>query len=182
MTLLIENTLVLQQVTAMVTNDFALQNVDGRTVGRVETHGSLGARLMKGSRHFTVRGDTDQPVLVLRDPLNFVRDTFELENPDGSAFGQVRKRFAFFNQRLDITLTSGELIELKGNFLGLDFELRSHGKVVARISRKWSGLAKGLLGRSTYAITFDPATPADPRKAAIGAMIALDLVRRKESN
>lgn len=182
MTLLTDNTLVFQQVTAMMTNDFAIHDADGGVVGRIETHGSLGSLLTKGSRHFTVRDVDEQPVLVVRDPFNFVRDTFELEHPDGSALGQVKKRFAFFNQRLDTTLASGEVIELKGNLLGLDFDLRVQGEVVAGVSRKWAGLAKGLLGRSTYALTFEPDTPVEIRKAIIGTMIALDLVRHKDNS
>lgn len=182
MTLLTAHTLLFQQVTAMMSNDFAIQDGEGEVAGYVHTHGSLGSLLAKGSRHFTITDADDQPVLMVRDPLNFVRDTFVLENPDGTEFGQVRKRFTFFNQRLDINLATGETIELKGNLLGLDFDLTMQGSVMARVSRKWAGLAKGLLGRSTYALIFKPETSPELRKAIIGAMIALDLVRRKENN
>lgn len=182
MLLLNEDVLVFQQVTAMMTNNFAIHDAAGAVVGNVETHGSLGSLLVKGSRHFTVSDADGQPVVVLRDPLNFVRDTFELENPDGSSLGQIRKRFTFFGQRLGITLDSGELIELKGNLPGLNFDLRMQGNIVARVSRRWSGVARGLLGRSTYSLTFEPVVPAEIRKATIAAMIALDLVRHKENN
>lgn len=182
MALLTENTLIFQQLTAMMTNDFAIHNAEGGEVGFVHTRGTLGSRLLKGSREFTITDSDDEPLLVVRDPLNFVRDTFVLENPDGTEFGQARKRFTFFKQRLDINLSSGETVELQGNLLGLDFEFTVQGKMVARVSRKWSGLARGLLGRSTYAVTFEPAVPTDTRKAIIGAMIALDLLRRKDSN
>lgn len=182
MTLLTANTLVFQQVTAMMSNDFAIHDGEGTVAGHIHTHGSLGSLLAKGSRHFTILDAGDQPLLVVRDPLNFVRDTFVLENPDGTEFGQVRKRFTFFNQRLDIDLASGEAIELKGNLLGLEFIFHAQGQEVARASRQWSGLARGLLGRSTYTLTFVTDVPADRKKAIIGTMIALDLVRRKDSN
>lgn len=182
MTLLTANTLVFQQVTAMMTNDFAIQDAAGAVVGRVETHGSLGSLLTKGSRHFTVRDADDQAVLGVRDPLNFLRDTFTLENPDGAELGQVRKRFTFFTQHLEITLNSGEVINLQGNLRGMDFEFNTQGQLVARVSRKWSGLAKGLLGHSTYALNFEADAPVETRRAVIGAIIVLDLVRNKGKN
>lgn len=182
MSLLTHNTLMFQQVTALVTNDFAILDGEGQVAGRVETHGSLGSLLVKGSRHFTVRDVEDQPVLIVRDPLNFVRDTFELQFPDGSAFGQVRRRFVALTTRLDITLTSGALIELRGNLTGLKFTFTTQGRVVARVSRTWPGLARGVLGRSTYALTFEPETPVEIRRAVIGTMVVLDLVRHKDSN
>lgn len=182
MSLLIDNTLVFQQVTAMVTNDFAILDGEGQVAGRVETHGSLGSLLAKGSRHFTVRDVDDQPVLIVRDPLNLVRDTFELQLPDSSAFAQVRRRFVALTTRLDISLASGALIELKGTLTGLKFTFTTEGHMVARVSRTWPGLAKGLLGRSSYTLTFEPETPVEIRRAVIGTMVVLDLVRHKDNN
>lgn len=182
MPLLTHNTLLFQQVTALVTNDFAILDGEGQVGGRVETHGSLGSLLVKGRRYFTVRDVDDQPVLTVRDPLNLVRDTFELHLPDGSAFGQIRKRFVALTTRLDISLASGALIELKGNLTGLKFTFTTQGHVVARVSRTWPGLARGLLGRSTYALTFEPETPVEIRRAIIGTMVVLDLVGHKDNS
>lgn len=182
MSLLTHNTLLFQQVTALVTNDFAILDGGGQVAGRVETHGSLGSLLVKGSRHFTVRDVDDQPVLTVRDPLNLVHDTFELHLPDGSAFGQVRRRFVALTTRLDISLASGTLIELKGNLTGLKFTFTTQGHAVIRVSRTWPGLARGLLGRSSYTLTFEPETPVEIRRAIIGTMVVLDLVRHKDNS
>src|SRR5699024_353213 len=102
--------------------------------------------------------------------------------PDGSAFGQVRRRFVALTTRLDISLASGALIELKGTLTGMKFTFTVEGHVVARVSRTWQGLAKGLLGRSAYALTFEPETPVEIRRAVIGTMVVLDLVRHKDNN
>ena len=57
-----------------------------------------------------------------------------------------------------------------------------HGQEVARASHKRSGLVRVLLGRSTYTLTLLTDVPAGRKKAIIGTMIALDLVRHKDNN
>lgn len=176
------DTLIVQQVSSFVTNDFEIQNPDGQVVARINTEGSLGSRLLKGDRHFTLIDASGIPVLKVRDPMNFVRDTFEIDDPEGRALAHVRKRFTFFNKRMDLELPSGAVIEMHGNVFGLDFEFRMGDKVPAKVSRNWSGIAKGFLGRSTYALNFDREAPEDLRKIILGGMVALDLIRAKESN
>lgn len=182
MTLLHHDTLIVQQMTGFVSNNFDVYDPEGTVIAHIQTEGSLGSRLLKGNRTFTVSDGDGEAVLLVRDPMNFVRDTYELDDPDGTAFAHVRKRFTFLKKRMDIELASGGVIELHGNFLGFEFEFMMGDRVPARVTRKWSGAVRGLLGRSTYALIFDPEAPEEVRKAIIGGMIALDLIRAKENN
>lgn len=176
------DTLIVQQVSSFLTNNFEIYNPQGEVVLKINTEGSLGSRLVKGDRRFTLVDASDTPVMQVRDPMNFVRDTFEITDSDGTPIAHVRKRFTFFNKRMDIELAGGSVIEMHGNFLGFDFEFRMGDRIPAKVSRKWSGAAKGLLGRSTYAVIFDEQVPEDIRKVIIGGMVALDLIRAKENN
>ncbi|BAU97291.1 scramblase [Corynebacterium suranareeae] len=178
----LNDTLIVQQITSFLSNDFEIYNPEGDVVIRIKTEGSLGSRLVKGDRRFTLEDAFGTPLMQVRDPMNFVRDTYEIDDANGTPIAHVRKRFTFFNKRMDIELPGGSVIEMHGNFLGFDFEFRMGDRIPAHVSRKWSGAAKGFLGRSTYAVNFDAEAPEDIRKVIIGAMIALDLIRAKEQN
>lgn len=182
MSLFNHDTLIIQQVTGFVTSNFDIQTPEGHTVAQIRTEGSLGSRLLKGNRTFTVVDEFGHPVLLVRDPMNLIRDTYELNDADGTTFAHVRKRFTFFRKRMDIEPTTGGVVEMHGNFLGFEFEFQLGDTIPARVSRTWSGAARGFLGHSTYALIFDPQAPEEIRKAIIGGMIALDLIRAKESS
>lgn len=180
--LLDQNTLVMQQVSSMMSNDFEILDEQGQPVGLVNTTGSLASRMVRGSRSLVVTEVSGEPVLSVEDSLNFVRDTFELSDAQGQPLAHLRTRFAFFRTSVDMHLADGTVVEMSGNIRGFDFEFRLGDRVPARVSRQWSGLGKALLGRSTYSVQFDPEAPRTVRAAIIGGVIALDLIRQKDKN
>lgn len=177
--LLEENLLAMQQVTSLMSNNFEIANAEGQPVGLVHTTGSAASRLLRGSRSLVVTELSGEPVLSVADSLNFWRDTFELSDATGQPLAHLRQRFAFFSTRVDMHLADGAVVEMKGNLRGLDFDFLLGERRPARVSRQWSGLGNALLGRSTYAVEFDPEAPHPVRAAIIGGVIALDLIRHK---
>lgn len=178
----LSDTLIVQQTSSFLSNNFEIYNPDGEVVIRIKTEGSLGSRLVKGDRRFTLEDAFGTPLMQVRDPMNFVRDTYEIDDPNGNPIAHVRKRFTFFNKRMDIELPGDRVIEMHGNFLGFEFEFRMGDWIPAKVTRKWSGAGNGYLGRSTYALIFDEEAPDEIRKVIIGGMVALDLIREKERN
>lgn len=178
--LLQEDLLVLHQMSSFMSNNFHIENQHGQVVGVIHTSGSGFSRFFMGSRLLQVQEADGRPLLEIEDTLNFGRDTFELREPQGKPLAQLRKRFTFFRRQVDMHLAEGTIVELHGNIFDFEFEFRIGELVPARVSRQWSGLARGLLGRSTYVLSFATDVPPQLRAAIIGGVVTLDLMRAKD--
>lgn len=179
--LLDHDTLVMQQRTNFNSNDFEILDERGGVIGRVSTGGSALGRFFKGSRELTVHETDGRPLAKVTDPMNFGFDRFEVHLADGSLLANLRKRFTFFTKRVDIEVVNGPVIELHGRLFDYDIQFKIDGNPVAQASRQWAGIGAGLLGHSRYALVFTVPTPPLAKLALIGGMVALDLIREKES-
>ncbi|MGP9842905.1 LURP-one-related/scramblase family protein [Brachybacterium sp. 107] len=181
--LLAHDTLVMQQITGFMSNDFDILDATGQqAIGHVSTSGGGLSHLVAGSRSLDVADADGSPLLHVEDPMSLGFDHFRLSTPEGAPLAEVTSRFALFSTRVRITMADGTDLELSGDMLGLDFEFQVQGAVAARVSRKWAGLGRGVLGRSRYAVGIEPTVPAQLRLAIIGGCIVLDLIRRKKQN
>lgn len=178
--LLDEPVLVMQQISSMMSNNFDISNGDGERVGYIETVGSAARRMVMGSRSLIVHEADGTEVVTVEDPVNFVRDTYTLATPDGKSLADVSKRFSLFRTQVDMHLVDGTVVELHGNVFDFNFEFRMGEATPASVTRQWSGIGNAFLGRSTYAVVFDPDASNTVRAAIIGGVVALDLIRRKE--
>ena len=180
--LLTHDTLVMQQITGFLSNDFDILDGAGeRAVGHVTTTGGGLSRLVAGSRSLDVAGADGTPLLHVEDPPGIGFDRFELSSPDGAPVAELRSRFSLLSTKVEMTLADGFVLELHGNVLGLDYEFRSGDAVAARAAREWAGFSRGFLGRSRYVLGIDPTVPPHLRLAIIGGCIVLDLIREKKS-
>lgn len=181
-TLLAHDTLVMQQVTGFMSNDFDILDAAGeRAVGHVTTTGSGVARFFSGARSLDVADADGTPLLHVEDPPGIGFDRFELSAPDGTPVAELRSRFSVFSTKVGMTLADGAELELHGDMLGLDYEFQYGEAVAARAAREWAGLSRGFLGHSRYVLGFDPTVPPPLRLAIVGGCIVLDLIRAKRS-
>lgn len=181
-TLLTEPVLQLQQVSTLMSNNFDILNQQGEVVGIIVTSGSSLSRIFMGSRTLQVTEADGRPVVEIEDTVNFGRDTFELTDPDGHSLAHLRKRFTLFKQRVDMQLADGTTVEMHGGVLDFNFDFRIGQFVPALVTREWSGMGNALLGRSTYSVSFAADAPPHLRAVIIGGVIALDLIRAKQSS
>lgn len=180
--LLTHDTLVMQQITGFMSNDFDILDGTGeRAVGHVTTSGGGLSRLLAGSRSLDVAGADGTPLLHVEDPPGIGFDRFELSAPDGSPVAELRSRFSLLTTKVEMTLADGFVLELHGDVLGLDYEFRAGDAVAARASREWAGISRSFLGHSRYVLGIDPTVPPHLRLAVIGGCIVLDLIREKKS-
>lgn len=180
--LLTLDTLVMQQVTGFLSNDFAILDPAGeRAVGHVTTTGDGLTRFFAGSRSLDVAAADGTPLLHVEDPPGIGFDRFELSAPDGTPLASLQSRFSVLSTKVGMTLADGFALELHGDMLGLDYEFRAGDAVAARASREWAGFSRGFLGHSRYVLGFDPTVPPHLRLAIIGGCIVLDLIRAKRS-
>lgn len=180
--LLDHDTLIMQQRTNFMSNDFDIHDEHDNVIGHVATEGSAMGRLFMGSRKLTVQDLDGTPLATVTDPVNFGFDKFEIHFSDGSLLALLRKRFTFIHKRVDIEVVDGPVIELKGRLFDFDIDFTVDDSTVAQATRKWAGLGRGFLGHSRYALVFTVPTPPAAKLALIGGMLALDLIREKENS
>lgn len=179
--LLNHNTLVMQQVTGFMSNDFQILDDSGAAVGNVATTNDAGPRWLIGSRSFAVTEADGRFLMGVTDPMDFMRDTYELSDAYGNQFALIKKRFSMIGLRVEIQIGGGSTILLRGKPFGMEFVAEVGDVEIARATRRWAGLGRGMLGHSRYALDIRPdVTPLD-RMGLIGGMIALDLIRHKAS-
>ena len=180
--LLRHDTLVMQQVTGFMSDDFDILDATGeRAVGHVTTSGGALSRLVAGARSLDVADADGTPQLHIEDPPGFGFDRFELSTPTGDPIAELHGRFSVFSTEVGMTLADGAELELHGDMLGLDYEFRFGEAVAARAAREWAGLGRGILGHSRYVLGFDATVPPPLRLAIVGGCIVLDLIRAKKS-
>ncbi|MGP9538725.1 LURP-one-related/scramblase family protein [Brachybacterium sp. AOP43-C2-M15] len=180
--LLRHDTLVMQQITGFMSNDFDILDGTGeRAVGHVTTTGDGLTRFFAGARSLDVADADGTPLLHVEDPPDVGMDRFELTTPGGALVANVTNRIAFFSTRVGLTLADGMELELHGDMFGFDFTFQVEGVVAARVTREWAGLSRGFLGHSRYVLSIDPTVPPHLRQAIIGGCIVLDLIRAKRS-
>lgn len=180
MRLIQHDLLVLDQVTSFMSNDFAIMDQGGTPVGQIVTQGSGVSRFFLGTRELTVL-DPEGVVVSVRDTVDFGRDRYALTGMEGEPLATVVRRITLFKKRLGIELAGGGTLEVTGSFWEREFEVTDPGGVAARVSRSWSGISAALLGRERYAVGFTPGVPLRERAAILGAVVALDLIRAKQS-
>ncbi|MGM7670149.1 LURP-one-related/scramblase family protein [Microbacterium sp. A93] len=173
--------LVMQQVTGFLSNDFALEDSEGRVVAHGHTRGSAASRIFGGNRQFEITDLDGTPLFHVHDPMTLGRDRYRVTDPQGGPIADLLQRMTFLRTSVQISVVDGTELVLDGNLRGMDFRLTAGGTAVATVNRKWAGLGQALMGRSRYGLSLDPGMPGLVRYAVIGSVIALDLIRAKQS-
>lgn len=181
--LLYQDTLVFQQITGFMSNDFDIFDERGATVGRVHTGGSGAKRFLMGSREFEIYDADGRYLLKIDDTVSLGRDRWQLLDSGGAVFADIVRRFAFMVKKVDVDIVDGPQLALRSSDL-FDFSFGvSAGDVeIARTDRQWAGVGNALLGHDRYVLHFRHDVTRRDRLAIIGTMIALDLMRQKSSN
>ena len=180
MTILSHDLLVIDQVTSFLGNDFAIRDAQGQPIGEIQTEGGMMTRMLMGNRQLAIVEADGSLLMRIDDVPNFGRDTFDLVGSDGQRFGEIVKQFTLFRKHLTVKLAS-DTLELEGSFWEREFSIAGMHGEVARVSRQWPGVGAMFLGKERYVLGFAPSAPVDLRAGIFGAVVALDLIRQKES-
>ena len=148
--------LVVSQKTKLIelTNEYAVYDGDGRQIGAVVQVGQSG--LKKALRfvsnldqymthHLEVR-DARGPVLLLTRPAKLMKSRVLVQRSDGSPVGEIVQANVFGKIRFDL-VAGGQLVGAiqAENWRAWDFAITDAGGTeVARITKKWEGLARTL--------------------------------------
>jgi len=99
-------------------------------------------------------------VLNLKHPFRIFFQRLEVYSADGKYLGGLQQRFAILKKRFDVQDSSGNtLLEMTSAFWKpWTFPFISHGKQVALIKKKWSGLLKeGFTDADNFTLDFESA-------------------------
>ena len=156
MPLLDHDLLVVRQRTKLIelTNQYDLLDADGTTVGAVEQVGQttlrkavrLLGRIDQFLTHRLEVRDARGPVLVLTRPAKVVRSRVVVQQPDGAPIGEIIQANVFGRIRFDLVANGTVVGAIQAeNWRAWDFAITdAAGVEVARITKKWEGLARTL--------------------------------------
>ncbi len=162
--------------------DFDILNTNGVVVGRIQGTDSAGARFWRGPRNFDILDGDGTLLGQVVDVYNWGRDTYEVHS-GASLVARVVRRFSWFSRRITVELASGEELLIEGNFSDREFTVVNAATMMhlARGTREHVGFTRALFGQDQYVLSFDSRCAAEDRLALLGAMLALELMRRKDS-
>jgi uncharacterized protein YxjI len=151
-----QSVLVVSQKTKLIelTNEYAVYDGDGQQIGAVVEVGQSGLkkaiRLVSNLDQFLTHRlevrDASGPVLVLTRPAKVVKSRVLVQRPDGSPIGEIVQANVFGKIRFDL-VAGGQLVGAiqAENWRAWDFAITdAAGTEVARITKKWEGLARTL--------------------------------------
>jgi uncharacterized protein YxjI len=151
-----QSVLLVSQKTKLIelTNEFAVYDGDGQQIGAVVEVGQSGLRkamrlvsnLDQYMTHRLEVRDARGTVLVLTRPAKVMKSRVLVQRPDGSAIGEIVQANVFGKIRFDL-VAGGQLLGAiqAENWRAWDFAITdAAGTEVARITKKWEGLARTL--------------------------------------
>jgi uncharacterized protein YxjI len=87
----------------------------------------------------------------IKERLLRVKDTMEIEGPDGKTVAMVKKNLINpLRDRWTIDVKDGPDLDVKGNILDHEYEIEEGRHKVAEVSKKW------LRVRDTYGVEIEP--------------------------
>jgi uncharacterized protein YxjI len=148
--------LLVNQRTKLIelTNEYAVLDGEGRQIGAVVQVGQSGlkkaVRLVSNLDQFLTHTlevrDARGPVLVLTRPAKFVKSRVVVQRPDGAPVGEIVQATVFGRIRFDLVANGTVVGAIQAeNWRAWDFSITdAAGVEVARITKKWEGLARTL--------------------------------------
>lgn len=120
---------------------------------------------------FELKDRSGTIVATVRKKLLAVRDSMDIER-DGTVIATVKKAvFSPLHHRSVVELPGGGELEAVGNILDKEFEIRSGGAVLARISRAWFRI------RDTYGVEV---APGQDEALLLAVAVCLDRIHHDE--
>jgi len=151
-----QSVMLVSQKTKLIelTNEYAVFDGQGQQIGAVAEVGQStvkkAVRFLSHLDQFLTHRlevrDASGPVLVLTRPAKIVKSRVMVARPDGTPIGEIVQANVFGKIRFDL-VSGGQLVGAiqAENWRAWDFAiLDAAGTEVARITKKWEGLARTL--------------------------------------
>ena len=193
--ILTETVLVVNQKVKLIelTNEYKVFDQNGEEIGSVAQVGQSklkkAARLVSSIDQFMthtyeIRDANEQAVLVLVRPRKFVKSKFQITKPDGSVVGDVAQKNVFGKIRFSLNANGQEVGSLNAeNWRAWNFNIQdAGGNEVARITKKWEGLAKTIFTTAdNYFVEFTGPVEEPLRSLVVAAALCVDTALKQDS-
>jgi uncharacterized protein YxjI len=159
----------------------------GDLFAAVETGGSRLARVfLKNLRPFRIEilDLQRKPQLDMERPFRWYFHELLVTDRQHRKQGSIRRQFSVLRRIYSVLDATGrELYRLHGPLLHpWTFEIRQGERVVGRIVKKWSGLAKETLtDADTFGVTFPAGATLAAKATLLGAVLLIDFVHFENS-
>lgn len=149
----------MKQRLVSIGEDFTIEDDAGRPVYRVD------GKVMRIRETFEITNLQGREVVTVREVKLAIRDSMKILR-GGETIATVKKALISpFRDRFGVDVEGGEDLEVRGDLLDHEYEIRRGGRTVARVSKQWFALT------DTYGI--DIAAGQD-EGLILGAVVALD--------
>ena len=186
--LLTLDNLVISQTKSFMQDQFLIADEQGVPVGTIVQSSSMKDMFFNASRSLEVaftdeQGNPQQPLMVIKDPPNFVRDTYEVYLPGvEKPMAVVTKKFSLLKTRLSLEMEGFPEIEIEGDVWDWNITITSQGQPLAEVRNEWGGVGRFLAGKNTYRLSIAPGLDPQQHAGLIGAVMCMDMLRTKAQN
>lgn len=185
--------LLVNQKTKLIelTNEYAVLDGEGRQIGAVVQVGQSGLKkavrfvsnLDQFLTHTLEVRDSRGPVLVLTRPAKLVKSRVVVQRPDGAPIGEIVQANVFGRIRFDL-VANGQLVGAiqAENWRAWDFAITdAAGVEVARITKKWEGLARTLFTTADrYVVLVHYRLPEPLASMVIASALTVDTALKQD--
>lgn len=179
-----EQILVISQKTKLieVNAEYSIFDKQGHQIG---TAREIGQNLFKkalkvdtyGTRRMQIVDMNGQTLISLVAPATVIMSKVLVLNADGSEAGRVQQKFGILNARFALTVANQVIGSLSGEgWDSWNFNVQdADGREVARITKKWDGLAKAIFTNSdSYVLEIRGPVAQPLRTLIIAAALVVD--------
>lgn len=139
--------------------DFTIEDEQGRPAFKVD------GKVMRIRETFEITDLQGNEVVTVREKKIAIRDSMKILR-GGETIATVKKALiAPFRDRFSVDVEGGEDLEVEGDLLDHEYEIRRGGRTAARVSKRWFALT------DTYGIEIEP---GEDEALILGAVVALD--------
>ena len=135
----------MHQKLVAIGDDFYIEDDQGQRVFKVD------GKVLKIRDTLIFRDMQGQVLCTVKEKLLTVKDTIEIEGPDGKTIATVKKDLInILKDHWKIKVKGGPDLDVKGNILDHDYEIKEGRHTVARVSKKWFRV------RDSYGVEIEP--------------------------
>jgi uncharacterized protein YxjI len=185
--------LLVSQKTKLIelTNEYAVLDGEGRQIGAVVQVGQSGLKkavrfvsnLDQFLTHTLEVRDSRGPVLVLTRPAKLMRSRVVVQRPDGAPLGEIVQANVFGRIRFDLVAHGTVVGAIQAeNWRAWDFAITdAAGVEVARITKKWEGLARTLFTTADrYVVLVHYRLPEPLASMVIASALTVDTALKQD--
>lgn len=127
-----------------------------------------------------------KPIITVHRGMAFFISEVTISDANGAVLGLLKQKLFSIGGRFDILDENGKpVMTLKGKWTGWEFKFEYEDKLLAKITKKWSGLGKELFTTAdNYIIQITDLVPENRplRSLILGSVMCIDMVLKESKN